>query len=192
MRMICFNQQRSFLRWRIIQTNHASNFNIPIDILIIRCYYNDVKRNDEKEVIIMIEFDGYGLSLNEMLKQMDADDAYRKSLQKVLNNGTFADYIDDFNGDVDKSMCPDVEWLIKDGNVKVYLTKASYDELGHTKAIAVLIDCVAEILWSAYSAEFDDADDYGIAEDEFLQTLKQWLNGHQRRLFRVIKEIDFD
>lgn len=192
MRMICFKQQRRYLRWRIVQTDHANDFNIPIDILIIKCYYNDVKRNDEKEVIIMIEFDGYGLSLNEMLKQMDADDAYRKSLQKVLNNGTFADYIDDFNGDLTGLTRPDIEWTVQNGNAMVYLTKSDYEELGHTKAIAVLIDCVAEILWSAYSAEFDDADDYGITEDEFFQTLKQWLNGHQRRLFRVIKEIDFD
>lgn len=57
----------------------------------------------------MIEFDGYGLSLNEMLKQMDTDDAYRKSLQKVLNNGMFADYIDDFNGDLTGLTRPDIE-----------------------------------------------------------------------------------
>lgn len=133
----------------------------------------------------MIEFNGYGLSLNKMLKQMDADDAYRTTLQKVLNNGTFADYIEDFNRDLTGLTRPDVEWAVQNNNAIVYLTKSDYEELGHAKAIAVLIDCVAEILWSEYSAGFADADDYEITEDEFFQTLKQWLNEHKRRLFRV-------
>lgn len=135
------------------------------------------------------QFIGYGLNLNQLQNIIGQtfmnQPAYEKSLDKILNKHSYTDYIDDFNNEIAENHLPEVSYLT-DRDVIYFNNKALVHFANIHNVIPMLINCVAEILWSEYSAQFDDGN-YLTDEDTFFSTVKEALNSRQKTLFRQIK-----
>lgn len=136
------------------------------------------------------QFIGYGLNLNQ-LQAIIAETAmnqpaYEDSLKKVLSRHSYTDYIEDFNNEVAENHLPEVSYLTDQDVIYVDNNALTHFANIHN-VIPMLIDCVAEILWSEYSAQFDDGN-YPTSEDTFFNTVKDALNSRQKTLFKQIKK----
>lgn len=136
------------------------------------------------------QFIGYGLSLNQLQSIITEttmnQPAYKESLEQVLNKHSYADYIENFNDEVAKNHLPEVSCLTNQGIV--YFDNNALTHFANIhNVIPMLINCVAEILWSEYSAQFDDGN-YPTDEDTFFNTVKNALNSRQKTLFKQIEK----
>lgn len=107
---------------------------------------------------------GYGLDLDNLLNLAVQTGmrglAYRATLYSTIDKEAYVDYVADFNDDL-----------------------ADFTNVHNI--IPVLSNCVAEILWSEYSAFFDDGE-YPVSEDEYFETVKHVLTSRQKSLFSRI------
>lgn len=136
------------------------------------------------------QFIGYGLSLNQLQSIITEttmnQPAYNESLNEVLNKQSYTDYIEDFNDEVAENHLPEVSCLTNQGIV--YFDNNALTHFANIhNVIPMLINCVAEILWSEYSAQFDDGN-YPNDEDTFFNTVKNALNRRQKTLFKQIEK----
>lgn len=136
------------------------------------------------------QFIGYGLSLNQLQSIITEttmnQPAYEESLKEVLNKHSYADYIEDFNNEVTENHLPEVSCLTNQDIV--YFDNNALTHFANIhNVIPMLINCVAEILWSEYSAKFDDGN-YPTDEDTFFNTVKNALNSRQKTLFKQIEK----
>lgn len=136
------------------------------------------------------QFIGYGLSLNQLQSIITEttmnQPAYNESLNEVLNKQSYTDYIEDFNDEVAENHLPEVSCLTNQGIV--YFDNNALTHFANIhNVIPMLINCVAEILWSEYSAQFDDGN-YPTDEDTFFNTVKNALNRRQKTLFKQIEK----
>lgn len=136
------------------------------------------------------QFIGYGLNLNQ-LQTIIAETAmnqptYEESLNKVLNKHSYTDYIEEFNNEVTENHLPEVSCLT-DQDVIYFNNNALAHFANIHNVIPMLISCVAEILWSEYSAQFDDGN-YPTDENTFFNTVKEALNSRQKTLFKQIEK----
>ena len=136
------------------------------------------------------QFIGYGLSLNQLQSIITEttmnQPAYKESLNEVLNKQSYTDYIEDFNDEVAENHLPEVSCLTNQDIVYFDNNALSHFANIHN-IIPMLINCVAEILWSEYSAQFDDGN-YPTDEDTFFNTVKNALNSRQKTLFKQIEK----
>lgn len=136
------------------------------------------------------QFIGYGLSLNQLQSIITEttmnQPAYKESLDEVLNKQSYTDYIEDFNDEVAENHLPEVSCLTNQDIVYFDNNALSHFANIHN-IIPMLINCVAEILWSEYSAQFDDGN-YPTDEDTFFNTVKNALNSRQKTLFKQIEK----
>lgn len=134
-------------------------------------------------------FIGYGIDLNliqTIIMQTGMNQpAYKKSLDNILHKHSYTDYVEDFNNEIVESHLPEVSCLT-DQDVIYFDNNALTHFKNLHNVIPLLIDCIAQILWSEYSAQFDDSN-YPIDEDTFFKTVKQSLSGRQRTLFGCVK-----
>ena len=112
--------------------------------------------------------------------------AYKESLNEVLNKQSYTDYIEDFNDEVAENHLPEVSCLTNQDIVYFDNNALSHFANIHN-IIPMLINCIAEILWSEYSAQFDDGN-YPTNEDTFFNTVKNALNSRQKTLFKQIEK----
>ena len=136
------------------------------------------------------QFIGYGLSLNQLQSIITEttmnQPAYKESLKQVLNKHSYADYIEDFNNEVAENHLSEVSCLTNQDIV--YFDNNALTHFANIhNVIPMLINCVAEILWSEYSAQFDDGN-YPTDEDTFFNTVKNALNSRQKTLFKQIEK----
>lgn len=135
------------------------------------------------------QFIGYGLDLNQLQTIVTEttmnQPAYEESLKNILKKHSYTDYIEDFNNEVAENHLPEVSYLT-DRNVIYFNNQALVHFANIHNVIPMLINCVAEILWSEYSAQFDGGN-YLTDEDTFFSTVKEALNSRQKTLFRQIK-----
>ena len=136
------------------------------------------------------QFIGYGLSLNQLQSIITEttmnQPAYEESLKEVLNKHSYADYIEDFNNEVTENHLPEVSCLTNQDIV--YFDNNALTHFANIhNVIPMLINCVAEILWSEYSAKFDDGN-HPTDEDTFFNTVKNALNSRQKTLFKQIEK----
>ena len=136
------------------------------------------------------QFIGYGLSLNQLQSIINEttmnQPAYEESLKEVLNKHSYADCIEDFNNEVAENHLPKVSCLTNQDIV--YFDNNALTHFANIhNVIPMLINCVAEILWSEYSAQFDDGN-YPTDEDTFFNTVKSALNSRQKTLFKQIEK----
>lgn len=136
------------------------------------------------------QFIGYGLNLNQLQDIISQtfmnQPAYEDSLKKVLSRHSYTDYIEDFNNEVVENHLPEVSCLT-DQDIIYFDNNALAHFANIHNVIPMLINCVAEILWSEYSAQFDDSN-YPTDEDTFFNTVKDALNSRQKTLFKQIKK----
>lgn len=136
------------------------------------------------------QFIGYGLSLNQLqgiiTETTMNQSAYKESLNEVLNKQSYTDYIEDFNDEVAENHLPEVSCLTNQDIVYFDNNALSHFANIHN-IIPMLINCIAEILWSEYSAQFDDGN-YPTNEDTFFNTVKNALNSRQKTLFKQIEK----
>lgn len=136
------------------------------------------------------QFIGYGLNLNQLqdiiAQTFMNQPAYEESLNDVLSKHSYTDYIEDFNNEVAENHLPEVSYLT-DQDIIYFDNDALAHFANIHNVIPMLINCVAEILWSEYSARFDD-DNYPTDEDTFFNTVKNALNSRQKTLFKQIKK----
>lgn len=134
-------------------------------------------------------FIGYGIDLNliqTIIMQTGMNQpAYKKSLDNILHKYSYTDYVEDFNNEVVENNLPKVSVLIN-RNVIYFDNQALTNFANIHNVILSLINCISQILWSEYSAQFDDGN-YPIDEDTFFKTVKQSLSGRQRTLFGCVK-----
>ena len=134
------------------------------------------------------QFIGYGINLNQLqaiiAETVMNQPAYEESLNNVLNKHSYTDQIDDFNNEIAENHLPEVSCLT-DQDVIFFNNEALIHFANIHNVIPMLINCVAEILWSEYSAQFDDGN-YPTDEDTFFTTVKEALNSRQKTLFRQI------
>lgn len=136
------------------------------------------------------QFIGYGLSLNQLQSIITEttmnQPAYKESLEEVLNKQSYTDYIEDFNDEVAENHLPEVSCLTNQDIV--YFDNNALTHFANIhNVIPMLINCVAEILWSEYSAQFDDGN-YPTDEDTFFNTVKNALNSRQKTLFKQVEK----
>ena len=136
------------------------------------------------------QFIGYGLSLNQLQSIITEttmnQPAYEESLKEVLNKQSYTDYIEDFNDEVAENHLPEVSCLTNQDIV--YFDNNALTHFANIhNVIPMLINCIAEILWSEYSAQFDDGN-YPTDEDTFFNTIKNALNSRQKTLFKQIEK----
>lgn len=136
------------------------------------------------------QFIGYGLNLNQLQDIIGQtfmnQPAYEESLNDVLSKHSYTDYIEDFNNEVAENHLPEVNYLTDQDTI--YFDNNALTHFANIhNVIPMLIDCVAEILWSEYSAQFDDGN-YPTNEDTFFNTVKDALNSRQKTLFKQIKK----
>lgn len=136
------------------------------------------------------QFIGYGLNLNQLQDIIGQtfmnQPAYEESLNNILSKHSYTDYIEDFNNEVAENHLPEVSYLT-DQDVIYFDNNALTHFANIHNVIPMLINCVAEILWSEYSAQFDDGN-YPTSEDTFFNTVKEALNSRQKTLFKQIKK----
>ena len=134
-------------------------------------------------------FIGYGIDLNliqTIITQTGMNQlAYKESLNAILHKHSYTDYVEDFNNEIVENNLPKASVLI-DRGVIYFDNQALTNFANIHNVIPLLIDCVTQILWSEYSAQFDDSN-YPIDEDTFFETVKQSLSGRQRTLFGCVK-----
>lgn len=133
-------------------------------------------------------FIGYGLNLNQLQDIIGQtfmnQPAYEESLNGVLSKHSYTDYIEDFNNEVAENHLPEVSYLT--GQDVIYFDNNALTHFANIhNVIPMLIDCIAEILWSEYSAQFDDGN-YPTSEDTFFNTVKDALNSRQKTLFNEV------
>ena len=151
-------------------------------------------KETKKEIIIMkldnTKYIGYGLDLDNLLNLAVQTGmrglAYRATLYSTIDKEAYVDYVADFNDDLSQTTLPDVSTLTVDGHHYVYFKNADLADFTNVhNIIPVLSNCVAEILWSEYSAFFDDGE-YPVSEDEYFETVKHVLTSRQKSLFSRI------
>ena len=151
-------------------------------------------KETKKEIIIMkldnTKYIGYGLDLDNLLNLAVQTGmrglAYRATLYSTIDKEAYVDYVADFNDDLSQTNLPDVSTLTVDGHHYVYFENADLADFTNVhNIIPVLINCVAEILWSEYSAYFDDGN-YPVSEDDYFETVKHVLTSRQKSLFSRI------
>lgn len=101
-----------------------------------------------------------------------------------MHKHSYTNYVEDFNNEVVENHLPEVSYL-PDHDVIYFNNNALAHFANIHNVIPILINCVAEILWSEYSSQFD-SDDYPTDEDTFFKTVKQTLSNRQRTLFKCI------
>lgn len=136
------------------------------------------------------QFIGYGINLNQLqaiiAETVMNQPAYEESLNNVLNKHSYTDYIDDFNNEIAENHLPEVSCLT-DQDVIYFNNNALAHFANIHNVIPMLINCIAEVLWSEYSAQFNDGN-YPTNEDTFFNTVKEALNNRQKTLFKQIKK----
>lgn len=152
-----------------------------------------------KEEIIIVKLDntkyiGYGLDLDNLLNLTVQTGmrrlAYRAMLYSTIDKEAYVDYVADFNDELSQTTLPYVSTLTVDGHHYVYFKNADLADFSNVhNIIHVLINCVAEILWSEYSAYFDDGN-YPVSEDDYFETVKHALTSRQKSLFTRISAQD--
>ena len=137
---------------------------------------------------------GYGLDLDNLLNLAVQTGmrglAYRATLYSTIDKKAYVDYVADFNDELSQTTLPYVSTLTVDGHHYVYFNNDDLADFSNVhNIIHVLINCVAEILWSEYSACFDDGN-YPVSEDDYFETVKHALISRQKSLFTRISAQD--
>lgn len=137
---------------------------------------------------------GYGLDLDNLLNLTVQTGmrglAYRATLYSTIDKEAYVDYVADFNDELSQTTLPYVSTLTVDGHHYVYFKNADLADFSNVhNIIHVLINCVAEILWSEYSACFNDGN-YPVSEDDYFETVKHTLTSRQKSLFTRISVQD--
>lgn len=143
-----------------------------------------------------VVFEGYGVNLNELLKQWKADaftsnDSIISTLQNVINRHSFIKFIAAFNAHrlMQNDQLPTVGWGAGDGKDYIYITKKNMQKFITTdQMIPVLTDCIAFVLWSEYSS-LNKENKKLLNEDLFQATVKSYLIDHQHDLFSKIYDV---
>ena len=143
-----------------------------------------------------VVFEGYGVNLNELLKQWKADAfvsnySIISTLQDVINHHSFIKTIATFNTHrlTQNNQLPTVGWGAGDGKDYIYITKKNMQKFITTdQMIPVLTDCIAFVLWSEYSS-LNKENKNLLNKDLFQATVKSYLIDHQHDLFNKIYDI---